>query len=323
MNGIDYLLESNDYFVRYNTLLNLKELPSSNEPVIKAKNNMLLDVLIIKIVDELKYWDSSIISSHKSAGQLYHKLVFLSDIGITRNDLGMASVIDTISKERSPEGLIQLSMNVSTSYGGTGSDTKAWALCDAPLLLYATIKMNGKINSDDKRAIDYLVNLSFENGWHCETSKELGGFRGPGRKGDPCPYATLIMLKLLTLCDEYKNSAMVENGINSLLNLWENSKTIHPYMFYMGTDFRKLKVPFIWYDIVNVVDVLSHYDIAIKDKRFKDMLNMINDKKNNDGLYTPESVWKAWSEFDFGQKNEPSMWLTYVVYNINKRVSVY
>ena len=30
-------------------------------------------------------------------------------------------------------------------------------------------------------------------------------------------------------------------------------------MFFMGTDFRKLKVPLVWYDLLHVLDVLSSF----------------------------------------------------------------
>lgn len=59
------------------------------------------------------------------------------------------------------------------------------------------------------------------------------------------------MIKLLLQYkDEYKNEISI--GCNSLNTLWENSLNDHPYIFYMGTDFRKLKLPFIWYDILHV-----------------------------------------------------------------------
>jgi N-acetyl-anhydromuramyl-L-alanine amidase AmpD len=40
-------------------------------------------------------------------------------------------------------------------------------------------------------------------------------------------------------------------------------------MFFMGTDFRKLKAPFIWYDILHATEVLSWYTYARSDSRMK------------------------------------------------------
>ena len=192
-------------------------------------------------------------------------------------------------------------------------------MCDAPLLMYSVVKMDKKNTAETYKGVDFLLRLKRENGWPCAVSKELGKFRGPGKKDDPCPYVNLIMLQLLALFPEHKDSPAARTGVKCLLNCWETSKERHPYMFFMGTDFRKLKAPFIWYDILHVADVISQYDFALNDPRFKEMLNLINAKADKDSLFTPESIWKAWEGWDFAQKNKPSPWLTFLVYRINNR----
>lgn len=72
-------------------------------------------------------------------------------------------------------------------------------------------------------------------------------------------------------------------------------------MFYMGTDFRKLKAPSFWYDIISVVDVLSRYESVRKDSRFQEMLSLIESKQHANGLFTPEAVFQKYKEWDFGQ----------------------
>jgi hypothetical protein len=105
-----------------------------------------------------------------------------------------------------------------------------------------------------------------------------------------------------------------------LLCLWENSLERHPYMFYMGTDFRKLKAPAMWYDLVSVVDVLSNFEVAKADARFIEMLNLIKSKQDENGLFTPEAVFQKFKGWDFGQKKNPSPYLTYLCYRIFDRV---
>jgi hypothetical protein len=92
-------------------------------------------------------------------------------------------------------------------------------------------------------------------------------------------------------------------------------------MFFMGTDFRKLKAPLFWYDILHVLDVLSHFAWIRKDKRFQQMLKTVESKANADGQFVPESVWTAWKDWDFSQKKIPSKGLTFFAQRILKRVS--
>lgn len=319
--NIDFLLNAAEPWTVYRTLIDINKLDEKNHKVIKAKKLMLEHPLVKGLLEELHQWPGTVISSHKSAGQLYHKLSFIADIGLTKEDDDIMAIINKVIEHKSEEGLFQLPMNIPVHFGGTGQEQWAWAMCDAPLILYSVSKMGMADNAEIRQGIDYLANLVRENGWPCAVSKELGKFRGPGRKDDPCPYVNLIMLKLLANYEEYKDSREAHIGVECLLNLWEKSKEIHPYMFFMGTDFRKLKAPFIWYDILHVVDVLSQYEFALRDKRFTEMLDIINSKTNDDGLFIPESEWKAWKGWDFGQKKNPSTWMTFLVYLINKRVS--
>ncbi|TRO47822.1 hypothetical protein E2P60_02295 [Candidatus Bathyarchaeota archaeon] len=129
------------------------------------------------------------------------------------------------------------------------------------------------------------------------------------------------MLKMLAQFDVWRNSNEAHVGTECLLDLWKRSKKLHPYMFYMGTDFRKIKAPFIWYDILHVLDVLSQFHWTRTDSRLIEMSETVKQKANKEGKYTPESVWRAWKDWDFGQKKQPSRWLTFLVLNIFKRLN--
>jgi len=128
------------------------------------------------------------------------------------------------------------------------------------------------------------------------------------------------MLKLLSAFPENQESREARIGAECLLGLWEYSLEKHPFMFFMGTDFRKLKAPFIWYDILHVAEVLTRFRFTLQDKRLLDMISVINAKADSDGLFTAESQWKAWQYWDFGQKKKPSPWLTFCVCRINRRL---
>ena len=84
--------------------------------------------------------------------------------------------------------------------------------------------------------------------------------------------------------------------------------------------FRKLKYPFVWYDILHTSDVLSHFKFVHEDPRFIDMLETIFDKADENGLYTAASMYRAWKGWSFADKKTPSPWLTYLVYRVTKRV---
>ncbi len=272
------------------------------------------------LVAELGGWPGRALKSHKSASHLLHKLSFVADLGVRYGDPGVKEVVERILERQSTEGPFRVAVSISPSYGGSGQEQLAWALCDTPLILYAL----GRFGlGDDERvaaAASYLAGLAGAGGWGCVTSRELGGFRGPGRKGDPCPYATLTMLKALAQFPQWRDSPAAHSGTETLLRLWSERGTRHPYMFFMGTDFCKLKAPLVWYDILHVLDVMTRFPWVREDGRLREMADTVMARADARGRFAPESVWQAWSEWDFGQKKEPSRGLTVLAARIHSRV---
>jgi len=318
---IDWLLGS-DPWTEYRTRLDLLDEPADAPEVLSARERMIRHTKVRAIMESLIGWPGPVVNSHKSAGQFFHLLPFVADLGITAADEPLPQVIGKILKLASEEGPFGVIMNIPVHFGGTGIDSPAWALCDSPRTVYGLAKLGLRDHDKVVKARDYLLGLGRNNGFPCAVSKELGKFRGPGRKEDPCPYATLIMLEVISLYEELKNSDIARNSVNSLLDIWENSQARHPYMFFMGNDFRKLKAPLIWFDILHVADTLSNFDFALKDSRFLQMLEVIESKAGPDGRFVPESVWKAWSDWEFGQKKEASAWLTFQVWRVLKKFEV-
>ncbi len=318
---IDWLLEG-ELWIEYRTRLDLLGQSESEPQVASAREGLLADPRVMALLAELSRWPGIVISSHKSAGQPFHKLTFIADLGLKPGDRGVDEIIGRVLEHQSDEGPFQLSTNIPTHFGGTGTDQWAWALCDAPLSVYALSKFGLAEHPAVRAATHHLLGLVRDNGWPCAVSKELGKFRGPGRKDDPCPFANLAMLKALSAIPEQRDSSQCWTGAETLLSLWDESLTQHPYMFFMGTDFRKLKVPLVWYDLLHVLDVLSGFPWLKGDQRLLDMAGLLSSKADDQGRFTLESVWTAWKEWEFGQKKQPSRWLTLLAWRILARLGM-
>jgi hypothetical protein len=316
----DWLLGGPSW-IEYRTRVDLLDQPEDSSEVQQIRNAMLAHPQVIKLMEELADWPGPILKSHKSAGHILHKLVFVADLGFRQDDERITQVINRIFTRQSAEGPFQILVNINPKYGGTGKDQFVWMLCDAPLVLYALTKFGFGAQEEIRKAADHLIGLVRENGWPCTVAPELGKFRGPGRKTDPCPYANLVMLKLLANFPELQDSQSVITGVETLLSLWEQRRERRPYLFAMGSDFAKLKAPLIWYDILHVTDVLTQIPRAREDSRLSEMVALVQSKAGEDGRFTSESVWRDWKDWDFGQKREPSMWTTLIAHRILKRVN--
>ena len=320
MDAISHILGNGDAWLQYAARINI--LKESKERLADLKLQALSEPKIKAYLNDISDFHSILVSNHKNPDLPIHKLLFLLDIGFDADVPEIQTAIDKIMENKDNNGIYQSLTNIPKHFGGSGEDIFGWCLCDAPLLLFALLKAGLDFEKHIKQGVDCLVNFHQDYGFPCIVSEEFGKFRGPGRKDDPCPYASLIMLKLLSAIPEYTESDTVKETAAALLSLWENSLDRHPYMFYMGTDFRKLKAPAMWYDIVSVVDVLSRVESIKSDTRFIEMASLIKSKQDSNGLFTPEAVFQKIKGWDFGQKKSSSPYLTYLCHRILERIGL-
>ncbi|MCL2690665.1 MAG: hypothetical protein FWE56_00200 [Candidatus Bathyarchaeota archaeon] len=319
MDTISFILEKGDTWLQYATKLNI--LKENKDSLTDLRLQVLSDPKIKTYLSDITNYHDVLVRNHKDPDLPIHKLLFLLDIGLDTNVSEIQTATKKIMTNKDNNGVYMSLTNIPKHFGGNGEDTFGWCLCDAPLLLLALLKTDIDYEKHLKKGVDYLADFHKDTGFPCTVSQEFGKFRGPGRKDDCCPYASLIMLKLLSAIPEYQKSEIAIDTAKGLLSLWENSLERHPYMFYMGTDFRKLKAPAMWYDIVSVVDVLSRFEFVKQDSRFKEMVALIKSKQDSNGLFTPEAVYQKFKTWDFGQKKTSSPYLTYLCHQILTRTT--
>ncbi len=315
-----WLLESDEPWTRYRTLVDLLDRPEDDPDVQAARAEMLAHPQVQEMIVEAATWPGYALKRHNDAKHAIYKFSTLADFGVRASDPGMAAGIEAVMAHQSPEEAFQILVNVPKTFGGTGEDTWTWMLCDAPTLLYALLAMGLGDDERVQRAVNHLVGLVDDNGWRCVVAPELGKFRGPGRKADPCPIVNVFALKSLAQVPELLDSPATRTGAEMLLWHWEHQTERKIYMFGIGTDFRKLKYPFVWYDVLHVVDVLSRFPFVHAAPRFWEMLEAITVQADEKGRYTATSMYRAWKGWSFADKKSPSPWLTFLVLRVQKRI---
>jgi len=300
--------------------VDLLDRPEDDPEVQAARAEMLARPQVQAMMAETATWGDRPLKRHNDASHPIYKFSTLADFGVRHDDPGMAASIKAVMAHQSPEGAFQTVVNIPQTFGGTGEDTWTWMLCDAPTLLYTLLAMGLGDDPRVKRAVDHLIGLVDENGWRCVAAPEAGKFRGPGRKADPCPIVNVFALKALAQVPDLLDSPAAHTGAEMLLWHWEHRTERKIYLFGIGTDFRKLKYPFVWYDVLHVVDVLSRFPFVHADPRFREMLETITAQADEEGRYTAGSMYRAWRGWSFAGKKNPSPWLTFLVLRVLKRM---
>jgi hypothetical protein len=319
--NIGWLLESSEPWTAYRARLDLLG-QSEKDPAVQSDRLALLSHPQIKsLIESATNWPGYALRRHNDAAHPLYVLSTLADFGLRASDPSMSDVIDSIIVHQSTEGAFLTPVNIPRAFGGTDDDQWAWILCDTPTLLYTLLAMGKQDDARVRHAAQHLAGLVQENGWHCVASPELGKFRGPGRKTDPCPIANVLTLKALSLLPEYQNSHAAHLGVEALLHHWEYRSATKFYLFGMGTDFLKLKYPFVWYDLLHVVEVLSRFPFIRSDVRFIQMVDAVLVQADLSSRFTAGSMYQSWKGWSFANKKNPSPWLTFLVYRILHRIN--
>ena len=131
----------------------------------------------------------------------------------------------------------------------------------------------------------------------------------------------MFILGALAQRSELVDQEASRKATTFLLDCWANRGRVK----YPGHDsqiesgWEKLKYPFTDYRILKFLDVLSSFPAARGDPRINDMLTLLGSKGDEEGRFRPESVVKVWTDFDFGQRKEPSRWLTMLAWRVMGR----
>ena len=273
---------------------------------------------VSKIIKEALTWPGQIpLKRHNDDRHIIHKLTFLADIGLNKENENVREIGERILSNQSENGMFLTLIKLPEIWAEKKGESMEWMLCDAASLLYTLLSF-GFRNKQTDEAVRELVWLSDINGWRCKSS--CANLKGPGKKNQYCPYSSLLSLKSLSLIQELTDSEECLRGIDALLEHWTYRTSQKVRGFSIGSMFMKLRYPNIWYDILHVVDVLSRYKSALEDERFLEMWEAIKNKQNSDGSFTPEKIWRAWNSWSFGQRKLPSPWLTCRVDEINIRI---
>jgi hypothetical protein len=309
--SLDWLVASPEPWTRYRTLVDLLARPESAPEVIAAHQEMLAHPNVRGLMDAAATWGDAPFKRHNDAGYPIYKLSTLADFGLRRDDPGMDEIIEKVLARQAPEGAFQSLVNIPKSFGGSGADQWTWMICDTPTLLYSLLAFGLGGDPRLQRAIDHIASLVDENGWRCVCDPALGKFRGPGKKSDACPIANVYALKALAQVPALLDSPAAHAGAEMLLGHWVNGGA-KPYLFAAGSDYRKLKYPFVWYDILHVADVLGRFSFVHTDPRYQQMIAAIASQADANGRYTATSMYQSWKGWSFADKKNPSPWLTFL-----------
>jgi hypothetical protein len=308
----DWLL-SGEPWVIYRTLTDLLDIEESDGRVLKARKSVLEHRLIRKILDRRNdsgYWGvpKDIHTWWPRKDTTFWVLGILGDFGLRVEDEGLVKATEYVFSVQQETG------------GFLGFDPKLPYDCHTAILTESLAKLALIPDRRVQRAYDWFVGRQRrDGGWWCKNTGQAGG---PREKEPSCAMATMFVLGAMAQDPRLRNSEVAQRGVDFLFGCWENRGKLKyaGHDSQVGTDWEKLKYPFTDYKILKFLDVLSQFEYAKQRLQQSEMVDLLLSKRDSKGRFTPESIVNAWSNFDFGQKDKPSRWITLLALRIAKRI---
>lgn len=304
---VDFLLASPSPWVRLQTRVELL-----GEPAPRERRELVSHPVVKRLTRDAAQWPAGTKGDHRSGKDLLNKLSLLADFGLRSGDPEIGTFVERVLARTGSDGrllgyvLFPKRSNPEWMFDVDGQDT-----------LLALVSLGFAEDDRVRRALAALLALeSAGGGWVWPEARSPLPCR---RFAGGCPYPTLKVLRILARTPRGAESDAARRGVELVLSLWERRNEERRYGFGMGSDFAKLRYPFIWFDVLHVVEALSPYGWAWSDARFRELLDLVVAKADADGRFTPESVSLEWKDLCFGQKREPSPFLTFVVHRILRR----
>ncbi len=311
---LEWLL-AGEPWVAYRTLIDLLEMDDRDRAVAAAKRAVQQHSSVKRIFQGLNkdgYWGTpkDIHTWWPKKNTTFWVLPVLADFGFTVEDKRISRACEYV-------------FSTQLEHGGFGWDPQNQAFdCHSAIIAESMAKLGLVEDPRLRRTYDWLAKRQrLDGGFWC---KNTGQINGPREKEPSCAMATMFGLGALAQNDNFRNGNIAKRGVDFLFECWKNRGKMRyaGHDSQVGTDWAKLKYPFTDYKILKFLDVLSQFDYARQRLRESEMINVLLSKRDEIGRFTPESIHEAWSDFDFGQKEKPSRWLTFLALRIAKKVDL-
>jgi hypothetical protein len=312
-----WLLETNPW-TKFKTLTDLLELPLDSPEVISAKQDLLNSPLIQSLIVDAKAWFPQSITRHNVPHLSHYKLMMLADFGLTIDDTGIQEIVEIVLKHYNT-GRFQIRQTLPQKGDGFAKpdpNDNEWHAqpCDSPLITYALLRL-GVTDSKVQASIDYLKEAwQDEKGWFCHFFFVEGIFR---KLQIGCPMASLMALQVFSQVPELKESDAAKNAFAPLQYHRDSGKSL--YFFGRGKKFRTFKYPFVWYNALYLADVLTRFEFLRGNELVRELVDWIEAAPDENGRFKPTSIFMPYRSWDFGNKKEPSPWITFLCHRILKQ----
>jgi hypothetical protein len=325
---VSWLLASDEPYARWLALTSLLDRPADDAEVRETHRGVIADAGVRSLVARLTDWEQpATLSGHDSPAFAPTLLDLLARMGVGSGDFEeVDGTLGPMLRHSDSEGRFESYAVSRISRDGAWSSL----LCDTHAITEALVRYGDQDEPAVRVSLDRmeadLADTSLGLAWPCIPSLS---FRGPGRRGDPCPQVTLEALRTFAQLPLDRRPGRAIEAARTLLGVWRNRRESKPYMFGHGVGFKTVKWPSTWYSALTVLEAVGGYPDLWRgpDARREDRQSiaelaacLLAYNIDSAGRVTPQSCYRGFEAFSFGQKKSSSPFATATVAVALRRV---
>lgn len=264
-----------------------------------------------KILAGLKEYFPQLAKRHDDPKLSHYQFRLLADLGLRVED-GLQSTVDAVYSTMK-EGLFTIRQELPVK-GWDKNDQWNALPCDNPVILSTLLKLGIRDTTVMNQVASLKEKWRDTTGWFCGLSFVNGQYK---REQTGCPMAALQTMEVMLLAEGTALSSCTTNAFNAIKYHYDLGKNL--YYFGRGKKFHTVKYPFVWYNALYMLEVLSQYPSLHKEKLVEDLVLWLRNSSDEEGKYRATSMFMPYKGWDFANKKEPAPWLTLLAYEILER----
>jgi len=322
--GLAWVLASAEPYAVWVARTRVLREPVDSPASLAVRRAVIANDAVRALAEELPEWGGTEdVSGHHSPAYLPNRLNLLADMGVRRSDFAVVdSRLAQLLEHQDSAGRF-LSLGKAP-----GRPKPEWGslLCDTNVITDVLLRFGYADDPRVARAFDRITADAAKTpqgrAWQC-VPDTVSTWRGPGRKADVCPQVTLEGLRAFSRLPADKRPAWLMEAARTPLEVWRRRTEERPYMFGHGYQFKSIKWPNFWYDVLWVLETVGRYpalwrgaDARPEDRRaIAEMAAcLIAYNFDSDARVTPRRTYKGFERFSFGGKRDASPFATAICY---------
>jgi hypothetical protein len=318
---LPWLLESDEPYAVWATLTGVLGRSHDDPAVRTAHERVVADEAVRRLVEELPPWDMEAEdgAGHHSPAFLPNRLNLLADMGVGGGDFDLVeALLDRMLEHQDSRGRFRAGGPDS----GRPKPQSGSLLCDTNVAADVLMRYGRRNEPAVKRALERmaadLAATPQGRAWQC-VPEQRALFRMPGRGADVCPQVTLEGLRAFSHLPAGDRPPRIAEAARTPLEIWRRRTDERPYGFGHGYQFKSVKWPNFWYDVLWVLETVGRYPDVWRGARSRSQDRrsvaelaacLIAYNFDADGAVAPKRVYRGFEDFSFGQKRHPSPFAT-------------